>query len=251
MNTLKIINTNDNVEMVIVQLLEYNRLKQENIDLHNKLNLLTNESTKLNADLLAKNLELEILRKENQELREKIKMLEEKITIQDKNINELKENIANKDIRIDVLEKEIINKDIRITNLEKENNILKLDIKELKEDNINRNNKDLLKKIIIGIQDLNALEKLETKVADSYELMNLRNDRIDDCHYINSNYSQLEKDIRINILIDNINNASENIINKFDTLYPNLLNELKPFLIKKDINYNQRIFDRANNWWSI
>jgi chromosome segregation ATPase len=251
MNTLKIINTNDNVEMVIVQLLEYNRLKQENIDLHNKLNLLTNESTKLNADLLSKNLELEILRKENQELREKIKILEEKITIQDKNINELKENSTNKDIRIDVLEKEIINKDIRITNIEKENNTLKLDIKELKEDNINRNNKDLLKKIIIGIQDLNALEKLETKVADSYELMNLRNDRVDDCHYINSNYSQLEKDIRINILIDNINNASENIINKFDTLYPNLLNELKPFLIKKDINYNQRIFDRANNWWSL
>ena len=39
MNTLKIINTNDNVEMVIVQLLEYNRLKQENIDLHNKVYL--------------------------------------------------------------------------------------------------------------------------------------------------------------------------------------------------------------------
>jgi len=237
MNTLKIINFNDNVEMVIVQLLEYNRLKQENIDLHNKLNLLTNESTKLNTDLLAKNLELEILRKENQELRDKIKMLEEKITNQDKNINELTENIANKDIRINILEKD--------------NKILKLDIKELKEDNINRNNKDMLKKIIIGIQDLNALEKLETKVSDSYELMNLRNDKIDECHYINSNYSQLEKDIRINILIDNINSASENILNKFNNLYPNLLNELKPFLIKKDINHNQRIFDRANNWWSL
>jgi len=156
MNTLKIINTNDNVEMVIVQLLEYNRLKQENIDLHNKLNLLTNESTKLNADLLAKNLELEILRKENQELREKIKMLEEKILNQDKNINELKENIANKDIRIDVLEK-----DNKI--LKEDNKILKEDNKILKNRiNVLETNKNIFD-ALVKLHECNALVNKEFK----------------------------------------------------------------------------------------
>ena len=125
------------------------------------------------------------------------------------------------------------------------------EIIKLKKENENRNNKDLLKKIIIGIQDLNALERLETKVSDPTELINLHNDRIDECHYINSNYSQQEKDVRINILIDNINTIPNEVLNKFDVLYPNLLSVLKPHLIKRNINYNQKLIDRANNWWSL
>ena len=214
MNPIKIMNIND--EMVIIQLSEYNRLKQENIELHNKISLLTNESTKLNSNILAKNLEIEMLRKENQELREKIKILEDKIS----------------------------NQDTEITKQQKE-------IDDLKKENENRNNKDLLKKIIIGIQDLNALERLETKVSDPTELINLHNDRIDECHYINSNYTQQEKDVRINILIDNINTIPNDVLNKFNILYPNLMNVLKPHLIKKNINYNQRLIDRANNWWNL
>ena len=84
-----------------------------------------------------------------------------------------------------------------------------------------------------------------------FELFNLHNDRIDECHYINSNYTQQEKDVRINILIDNINTIPNDVLNKFDVLYPNLLNELKPHLIKKNTNYNQKLIDRANNWWSL
>lgn len=207
---------NDNVEMVIIQLSEYNRLKQENTELHNKINQLTNESTILNTNILEKNLEIEMLRKENQELREKIKMLEDKINEQNQEISKQKKEID-----------------------------------DLKKENENRNNKELLKKIIIGIQDLNALERLETKVSDPTELINLHNDRIDECHYINSNYSQQEKDVRVNILIDNINAIPNDVLNKFDVLYPNLLNELKPHLVKRNTNYNQKLIDRANNWWSL
>jgi len=216
MNTLKITNMNDNVEMVIIQLSEYNRLKQENTELHNKISQLTNESTILNTNILEKNLEIEMLRKENQELREKIKILEDKINEQNQEISKQKKEID-----------------------------------DLKKENENRNNKELLKKIIIGIQDLNALEKLETKVSDPSELINLHNDRIYECHYINSNYSQQEKDVRVNILIDNINAISNDVLNKFDNMYPNLLNELKPHLVKRNTNYNQKLIDRANNWWSL
>ena len=209
-------NTNDIIGMMIIDPAEYNRLKQENTELHNKISQLTNESTKLNTDILEKNLEIEMLRKENQELREKIKMLEDKINEQNQEIFKQKKEID-----------------------------------DLKKENENRNNKELLKKIIIGIQDLNALERLETKVSDPSELINLHNDRIDECHYINSNYTQQEKDVRINILIDNINTIPNDVLNKFDVLYPNLLNELKPHLIKKNTNYNQKLIDRANNWWSL
>jgi chromosome segregation ATPase len=216
MNPIRIKNINDITGMMIIDPVEYNRLIQENTELHNKIIQLTNESTKLNTDILEKNLEIEMLRKENQELREKIKILENKI--------------ANQDNEIIKQQKEI---------------------DDLKKENENRNNKDLLKKIIIGIQDLNALERLETKVSDPTELMNLHNDRIDECHYINSNYTQQEKDVRINILIDNINTIPNDVLNKFDMLYPNLLSVLKPHLIKKNINYNQRLIDRANNWWNL
>lgn len=215
MNTIKITNINEGVEMVIIPLSEYNRLKQENIDLQNKINLLTNESTKLNTDILEKNLEIEMLRKENQMLREKIKFLEDKIESQDIEIN-IQQNEINK----------------------------------LKKENENRNNKELLKKIIIGIQDFNAIEKLETKI-DSEELINLHNDRIDECHYINFNCTQQEKDIRINMLIDNINNIPIDVFNKFDELYPNLLNILKPYLVKRPTTNNQRLAIRAKNWWEL
>ena len=95
------------------------------------------------------------------------------------------------------------------------------------------------------------MERLETKVSDPTELYNLHNDRIDECHYINSNYTQQEKDIRINILIDNINTIPNVVLCKFDNMYPNLINILKPHLIKKNIKYNQRLIERANNWWNL
>jgi len=133
MNTLKITNINDNAEMVIIQLSEYNRLKQENTELHNKINQLTNESTKLNTDILEKNLEIEMLRKENQELREKIKILEDKI--------------ANQDI-------EITRQNYEITKQQKEINDLKKETKDLKQDNIVlKNNNDKLTKQINKLED--------------------------------------------------------------------------------------------------
>ncbi len=70
----------DTIGMITIDLAEYNRLKQENIELHSKISLLTNELTneltKLNTNILEKNLENEMLRKENHELREKIRMRE-------------------------------------------------------------------------------------------------------------------------------------------------------------------------------
>ena len=41
----------------------------------------------------------------------------------------------------------------------------------------------LFNKYVIGIQDLNRIELLETQIADARELKKLRDDRIDGCHY--------------------------------------------------------------------
>lgn len=200
MNTIQI-------STMFVELSEYNRLKQENTELHNRINQLTHESSMLNVCILEKNLEIDMLRKENQELREKIKILENKIENQQKEID------------------------------------------DLKKENDDRKNNELFKKIMIGIQDLNALELLEKSISND-ELRNLRNDRVGDCHYINSNYSQQEKDIRINILIDRIKKIPQVVSNKFEDLYPNLLNDLEPFLKKRDVNFNQKFVNRANDWWN-
>jgi chromosome segregation ATPase len=212
------------VDCIMVQEVEYIRLNQENKELRTKIEALTNESIKLNTDIMSKNLEIEILRKENQELKEKLKLLEDRITNQDSQISKLKGDNKN----------------------------LKIEITDLKLYNQKRKNKEILNKIILGLQDYNALDKLETKLSDPTELIYLHNDRIDECHYINTNYSQLEKDFRINILIDKINNADMDVLTMFDNKYPNLLNDLKPYLVKKNIsNINQRFIDRTNNWWDI
>ena len=103
----------------------------------------------------------------------------------------------------------------------------------------------------MGLQDYNAIDMLETKLEDPTELQSLREDRVDEYHYINKklNPSQQEKDIKINILIDKINSAPNEVLAKFETMYPGLLEQLKPFLAKRDVEINEKINKKAIAWW--
>ena len=100
------------VDCIMVPESEYNKLVQENRELRNKIETITNESIKLNTDIIAKKLEIEILRKENQELKEKLKLLEDKM----------------------------LKQDYEIGNLKIENNILKQEMIDLKEDKQKKKN---------------------------------------------------------------------------------------------------------------
>ena len=162
-------------------------------------------------------------------LQKKLKELESTIKIQNTKINNLEETIKTQDINIKTYESKINKLEERLT----------------KQEQIH-----LFNKYVIGIQDINALEQLETKLADARELMKLHKDRIDGCHYINEKYSNNEKAIRINLLIDKLTNVPENIKELFEDEYPQLLDELKAILVKRDsVVEDARFIKKSNNWW--
>ena len=162
-------------------------------------------------------------------LQKKLRELESTIKIQNTKINNLEETIKTQDINIKTYESKINKLEERLT----------------KQEQIH-----LFNKYVIGIQDINALEQLETKLADASELMKLHKDRIDGCHYINEKYSNNEKAIRINLLIDKLTNVPENIKELFEDEYPQLLDELKAILVKRDsVVEDARFIKKSNNWW--
>lgn len=212
----------------------YNNLVKENEELQNKVRELTNVNITLikiiehNSKIIEnKDKTIEELKRENEELRARIAFLEQEHKTTNKDLQDTKQELATTKQELTIVRN---NFDTFKNNIE--NNIL-------------------YKKIIMGIQDYNAIEMLETKLDDPTELQYLRDDRVDECHYINKkqNPTKQEKDIKINILIDKINTAPKAIIDKFENMYPKLLDTIKPFLIKRDVEVNERITMRANNWW--
>lgn len=195
--------------MITIPLDDYNKLVKENQYLHNKLNDLTAFNNTLIKIIENKDKTIEELQRENEELKTRIAYLE-------KELKDTKKELAT----------------------------IKTDFDAFK-------NNMLYKKIIMGLQDYNAIDMLETKLEDPTELQSLREDRVDECHYINKklNPSQQEKDIKINILIDKINSAPNEVLAKFETMYPGLLEQLKPFLAKRDVEINEKINKKALAWW--
>jgi uncharacterized coiled-coil protein SlyX len=162
-------------------------------------------------------------------LQKKLKELESTIKIQTTKIDDLETIIKLQDFNIKKQESKINNLEKRLTKQEQ---------------------RQLFNKYVIGIQDINALEQLETKLADATELVKLHKDRIDGCHYINDKYSNNEKAIRINLLIDKIINIPENIKELFEDEYPQLIDELKAILVKRDfVIEDTRFIKKSNNWW--
>lgn len=213
--------------MITIPLDDYNKLLTENQYLHNKLN-----------DLTAFNNTL-------------IKIIEHK----DKTIEELKRENEELKARIAYLEKELISTKQELATTKQELATTKQELATVRDDfntfKSNTLNNILYKKIIMGLQDYNAIEMLETKLEDSSELESLREDRVDECHYINKKLKPTtqEKDIKINILIEKINNAPIKVLDKFNNMYPSLLEQLKPFLVHRDVEPNEKITKRANAWW--
>lgn len=160
-----------------------------------------------------------------------------------KNLKELESTIKIQTTKIDNLEKIIKLQDFNIKKQESK-------INNLEERLTKQEQRQLFNKYVIGIQDINALEQLETKLADATELVKLHKDRIDGCHYINDKYSNNEKAIRINLLIDKIINIPENIKELFEDEYPQLIDELKAILVKRDfVIEDTRFIKKSNNWW--
>lgn len=226
----------------------YNNLVKENEELQNKVKELTNVNITLikiiehNSKIIEnKDKTIEELKRENEELRARIAFLEQELKTTNKDLQDTKQELT-------TTKQELATTKQELATTKQELTIVRNDFDTFKN---NIENNILYKKIIMGIQDYNAIEMLETKLDDPTELQYLRDDRVDECHYINKkqNPTKQEKDIKINILIDKINTAPKAVINKFENMYPKLLDTIKPFLIKRDVEVNERITMRANNWW--
>ena len=186
----------------------------------NEIARLTNNNQILLNLISNKDKTIEELREENNVLKIKLETLEKQIS-----------NLNKKDTEKEIKINELNNKNIKV---EKEYNELKIKHEILEKKFNDKENKNTFNKFIIAIQDLNRLEKIETKVDGNLkiQLKNLRNKRVGDCHYLNDTDKLYEENFKRVILFDEIELMPDEIKNMFEKKYPNLLNDIKPFIIK-------------------
>ena len=72
---------------------------------------------------------------------------------------------------------------------------------------------------------------------------NLRNCRISECHYLDNN------DDERTIMFYRINNMPQNVRNKLNTKYPNLINGIMPFIMRDETNPSGEALECINDWW--
>jgi hypothetical protein len=150
--------------------------------------------------------------------------------------------------------------EMTIQQLRAENEMLKQKIHELEnkmtylENKINQmEEKEQYNKFIIAIQYINRYEELETKLngKDRQHLKRLRQNRISECHYIIEEEDEDSINDKRIILFEKIKNMSLSIRNRFDSKYPNLLNEIIKFIepTNKRTIPDDSLSD-INDWWN-
>jgi hypothetical protein len=186
--------------VLILKLDEYNKLIKEHSDLLLRNSELTNDKKILQTDILGKNITIDELKKENEELRNRIKELENDVLL-------------------------------------------------LKQKNEKKENNALYGKYIIAIQDLNHIDKLEKKISKNKLLYNLRYERRSDCHYIDECYDIDEINKRRIILYDKIINIPPFVFNKINSRFPDLIEEIKPYIKNQECVISDDDNERINEWW--
>jgi len=219
-----------------IQKSEYDKVKQENYELHTKIfNLTANQQTLhdtiKNRDeiILARDKTIEELQKENNILKIRIKELEDKIS---------KLELDNKSLNT------------KIDILEKDNRTIKEDNKEIHKQLTKMMNKSIFNKYTKAIQDVNRLEQFEKQLNNPRYMIQLREDRVDECHYINDNDTSDEQKKKMNILYEKINNMTNEIKNMFNRRYPNLINNISSMIpYDNTVIMTQNEKDDINEWW--
>ena len=142
--------------LVLVNSIEYENLKKENHYLKGRVSELEHNGDMFRQKIETDKQTIEELKKENDNLKRKIELLEK----------ELEEH------RIKLAEQ-----NTRIMSLENENHI--------------RKNKEFVKKLVIGLQDLNSYYRLENELRQPYKtnLTKMRENRNDDCHILGIRFS--------------------------------------------------------------
>jgi len=198
------------------------------------------------------NLEIENinLKEENKILKIKINNLEIDNKKKDEEIRELKED--NKILKI------------KINNLEIDNKKKDEEIRELKEDNKNLKIKFLINKIYEALTDIINEDNLEVKIDKYYnELIKLKENRNNICHYIKKRDIRDVKNKKIELLLFKLENLedeikeiiNENILDVLDTDKEiDIIEEITNYykinkIIINSNNISSKDLKSIENWW--
>jgi chromosome segregation ATPase len=201
----------------------YSSMYEQIITSKAKISELTNTKMELFDILTKKNVDIDNLKEENNKLKIQLEQIQNEMEIINYNYNGLKMKHDELTMKHDGLQQEIT---------------------EMK------NNK-AFDRFVIAIQDLNREESLEKKVSSRTQkiLQELREDRIDDCHYINDNDSKQKKDDKRNILYDEIKNMPKSLRDMFDNLYPNVLNDIDKYIINQKSTPSPSFVAKTKRWF--
>ena len=205
-----------------VQSNEYDKVLNENIMLKAKIAELYTTIDQLHETIKTDKLTIDLLKEENEMLKEKIKSLEDKIIKQDITIQELKD----------------------------ENVQLKEEIKELKSDINDLKLKDVYNSYIMAIQDTNSYQRLElTLPKHKKNLIKLRRNRNISCHYIEENDDDVLKNNKLYVLHDKLINMDPSLRSKFDKEFPNLIQDLIQYIEPLKTVPTEDELENISYWW--
>jgi hypothetical protein len=80
-------------------------------------------------------------------------------------------------------------------------------------------------------------------------LKRLRKNRVNECHYFDDCDNENEIDEKMNIVCDKLEKMPSDIENMFNKKYPNILDEIKEHVSKKNINMTKETIEDINSWW--
>jgi hypothetical protein len=217
------------ISVVSVQSPDYAIVKEENTRLKQRVSELENHISNLNLIVFNKDKEIEFLRKENEELKIKIKQLEEKINNQDLRITEQNSKICEQDIKIAEL-------------------CTKIQCQE---------NDKYLSKLIVSIRDLETRYKLRNEIPSHRQaLIDLTNDRVDNCHYLPDGLQNDIVNYRILILLDKLIKIPSDVKQRFEDDYGSglidgLIRFIKSLNLTKSVTLLPRYERTSMNWWNM
>jgi chromosome segregation ATPase len=200
--------------------------------------------------------------KENEELKTTImtlkgneRILQEILEDNKKTMDNNKETIEelkqkNKELKEEIkqLQNTVNEHEKTITKITIKHNELKVEHNELKGRFDKLENKILIKKYLIAIQDLNDKEQLERQTTgqELRSFRKIRNKRTTGCHYLEYTMSQIEKDNRLVVFRNNLANMPDSLKIYFDKTFPGVRNILPNYLPPQSVCISSQDEDDIN-----
>jgi len=232
-----------------ILLCEYEKIKQENYQLHQQIISYSNSERSLKAKELelseiikTRDATISELKEENKELKKRLDKLEKENIKLETKVGEQQDTIIKLETKINEQQNTIIKLETKVEELTNDNRELKKDI------SIMRSNY-LFGKFLVAIQDLNKENNLENNI---HMMTTLREERNGEYHYINKNDNNKLKEDKIEILLNKINNMPDRVKNKFNFIYNNIIDDIIALKLNDEtklLNIDEITKQKIEYWW--